>query len=240
MGDSGAPSACADGLILVENASPAAQPAVTCSYPGALICDDFEAGQSAHWKVWVTPPSVGMLQSCTVHGGSFALLARPEAPNTVQLQQLLVPEVGTGPVYLRTFLYLPATQVPPEWTVVYELWDSPESCTDKISLDQLADGSLQVNNSSTSGPSATFLSSGSTVLPRDRWTCLELEFVVDRSIGSARLSMDGVEVAATSEPTRTRGNRPFVTVSQGAVVAQGSLELYVDDFVVATEPIGCQ
>jgi hypothetical protein len=239
-GDAGAPSECPDALMLVENGSPSPPPAVTCSYPGALICDDFEGGQAAHWKVWVTPPSVGLLQSCHVHRGSFALLARPEAPNTVQVQQLLVPEVSAGSVYLRTFVYLPGAAQLPEWMVIYEMWDSPESWTDKISLDVLADGSLNVNNSSSSGPGAAFLSSGTTLLPRDRWTCLELEVVVDKTNGSARVFMDDAEVAATSGPTRTRGNKPFVTVSHGAVVAQGSLEIYFDDFVVATERIGCQ
>src|SRR6185503_3018138 len=108
-------------------------------------------------------PSVGLLQSCNVHSGNFALLARPEAPSTVQVQQALVPEVGAGPIYLRTFVYLPEVAILPEWTVIYEMWDSPESWTDKISLDLLADGSLQVNNSSTSGSGATFLSSGSKI-----------------------------------------------------------------------------
>lgn len=77
-------------------------------------------------------------------------------------------------------------------------------------------------------------------MPRDRWACLELELGVDKSNGSARLLLDETELVATSGPTRTRGNKPFVSVSHGAVIATGSLELYVDDFVVATQPIGCQ
>src|SRR5690349_8452484 len=30
-------------LTLTENAAPSAQPAAACAYPGALVCDDFEA-----------------------------------------------------------------------------------------------------------------------------------------------------------------------------------------------------
>jgi hypothetical protein len=228
---------CAASEELIGNGSPSAAPALNCAAPGALVCDDFEGGQLPYWSVWLGPPAFGSLQGCVVHGGSRALFVQANTPNQAQIVQPLPTPTGSGSLFLRTFVYLPSGQTLPDWTVLYEVWDSPTSATDKISLDLHADGSLDANDSVAGGGT---ISTGAITLPRDKWTCLELEVVVDKTNGAVRIHMDDTQVAASASPMRTRGNQAFTTVLQGAVVAAGSLSIYYDDFVAATQRVGCQ
>src|SRR6185503_10216255 len=125
-GSAGAPG-CESPIVLTENAAPAAAPPIDCSYPGALVCNDFETGQLPYWRVSANPGAEGSLQSCLVHGGDYALRVVPHDIAHIQVQEPLVPNVGSGMLYLRTFLYIPQAAVLPDWTVIYEVWDSPSS-----------------------------------------------------------------------------------------------------------------
>jgi hypothetical protein len=236
----GAATDCAAAEELIGNTSPSAPPPISCAAPGALICDDFEGGQLPYWTVWLGPPAFGSLQGCVVHGGSRALFVQPNAPNQTQIMQPLAATVGSGSLFLRSFVYLPGGQALPDWTVLYEVWDSPTSASDKISLDLHGDGTIRTNNSTAGGARVESLSTGPITLPTDRWACLELEIVIDKINGAMRIYIDDTQAAATVAPLRTRGNEPFSTVIQGANVATGSLQMYWDDFVAATERVGCQ
>ena len=235
----GAPP-CATGVALTSNATPSVAPAPTCAYPGALICDDFEGGQKPYWTVVANAPAQASLETCLVHGGSTALWARPTGGIPVQVQEQLSPAVAAGNLFVRTFLYLPSSATLPNWTVLYEVWDSPTNWTNKISIDLQPDGSVTLNNWAGAGKSKTSLTSATAVIPRDQWTCVELEIVVDKVNGATRLYLDDTQVVTSTGNIRTRGTRAFCTVSTGAVPGDAPLDLYQDDLVVATQRVGCQ
>lgn len=232
-------SSCAGAVMLAANAAPTTAPPVSCAYPGALVCDDFEGGQKPYWTVTVNAPAQASLETCLVHGGSNALLAAPSATNNVQVQEQLSPTIGLGSLFMRTFAYLPSSSSLPAWTVLDEVWDSPTSWTNKISLDLQADTTITLNNWAMAGQQKTSLGAPAALLPRDRWTCIELEIVVDKTNGATRLYLDDVQVITSVGNIRTRGTKAFSTVSLGAAIAGGSPQVYYDDFVVATQRIGC-
>jgi len=230
---------CAGAVALTTNAAPTVAPAINCAYPGALVCDDFEGGQKPYWTVVATAPAQAALQSCLVHGGSQALWAHSAlATSPIQMQEQLSPTVGSGSLFVRTFVYLPSSASLPNWTVLYEVWDSPTKWTNKLSIDLQPDGTVTLNN--WAGQQQTSLAAPAALIPRDQWTCLELEIVVDKVNGATRLYLDDTQVITSTGATRTRGTRAFCTVSLGAVSGDSPIDLYEDDFVVATSRIGCK
>jgi len=232
---------CANAVALTSNASPTVAPAINCAYPGALVCDDFESGQKPYWTVVADAPAQASLESCLVHGGSHALWAHPaSAASGVQMQEQLLPTVDTGSLFVRTFLYLPSSTALPVWSVIYEVWDSPTSWSNKISIDLQPDGTVTLNNWAGAGQQKTSLASPTALIPRDKWTCMELEIGVDKINGFTRLYLDDTQVITSTGSVRTRGARPFSTVSMGAVIGDKALDLYQDDFAVATQRIGCK
>ena len=235
----GGSTGCADAVLLTANAAPSAAPPISCAYPGALVCDDFEGGQEPYWKVIVNAPAQASLETCLVHGGSHALWALPSGTDNVQVQEQLSPTIAAGSLFMRTFAYLPSSTTLPAWTVLAEVRDSPTSWTNKLSLDLQADSSIVINNWAGAGQQKTSLTSPAALLPRDRWTCIELEIVVDKTNGATRLYLDDMQVITSVGNIRTVGTKALTTVSLGAVIADGSAELYHDDFVVATQRIGC-
>ena len=235
----GGSAGCAGAVLLTPNAAPSTAPPVSCAYPGALVCDDFEGGQKPYWTVIVNAPAQAALETCLVHGGGHALWAGPSGTNNVQVQEQLSPTIGAGSLFVRTFAYLPSSTTLPAWTVLDEVWDSPTSWTNKISLDLQADATITLNNWAGAGQQKTSLTSPAALLQRDRWTCIELEIVVDKINGATRLYLDDVQVITSVGNIRTRGTRAFSTLSLGAAAAAGSPEIYHDDFVVSTQRIGC-
>jgi len=236
----GAPN-CPNSVAVTSNATPTVAPPVTCAYPGALVCDDFEGGQKSYWTVIANAPALATLQDCRAHGGTQALWAQPaNAASPIQVQEQLSPTVGSGSLFVRSFIYLPSAQTLPVWTVLYEIWDSPTSWTNKISIDLQPDSSVTLNNWAGAGMSKTSLTSSTAVIPRDKWVCMELEIVVDKTAGATRLYLDDVQVVSSVGNIRTRGNKNFCTLSMGAVSGDNPLSIYQDDLVVATQRIGCK
>jgi hypothetical protein len=239
-GAGGGAGACSSAVALTPTALPAAAPPVTCAYPGALVCEDFESGQKPYWTVLANPPAQLALEGCLFHGGANALSAySANSANQAQLQAQLSPTVGSGSLFVRSFVYLPSSSVLPDWTVLDEVWDSPTKWTNKISIDLQPDGSVTINNWAGSGQTKTSLTSSLAVIPRDQWLCMELEIVVDKLNGATRLYFDDTQVITSTGGIRTRGTKNFCTASMGAASGASAIELYQDDFVVATQRIGC-
>lgn len=236
----GAPN-CGNSIAVTSNATPTVAPPVTCAYPGALVCDDFEGTQKPYWTVIANAPALASLQDCEVHGGTQALWAQPaNAASPIQVQEQLSPTVASGSLFVRSFIYLPSGQTLPSWTVLYEVWDSPSSWTNKISIDLQPDATVTLNNWAGAGQSKTSLADSAALIPRDKWVCMELEIVVSKTTGATRLYLDDVQVITSVGNIRTRGNKDFCTLSMGAVSGDSPLSLYQDDLVVATQRIGCK
>jgi hypothetical protein len=78
-------------------------------------------------------------------------------------------------------------------------------------------------------------------LLRDTWLCFELHLDLQTGSGTATLEVDGVEAISGGEFT-TQPTEPFsVAVIEAQPTSDTTgVDLYIDDLVVATSPIGCE
>jgi hypothetical protein len=202
-----------------------------CGHPGELACLDFEdsslpipslvlAGQTGTAVYDATSSAVGM-QSVKISTG---------AGSNYVIELRVDPPITAGQVHLRAMFWLPSGVDPASYVVLMEAND-PQAAR-KISFDWRPND-FGINASS----AANY---GMSQLPKDRWFCAELSIDVDPTMGSARLTIDGALAASVEQVDTTLGSglvRYRVGLNEG--VGNPSLEIHVDDFVVATEPIGC-
>ena len=77
---------------------------------------------------------------------------------------------------------------------------------------------------------------------RERWTCVELDVIVDDVAGSLEMRIDGVtEAMATSIDTRLTNS--YRVLQLGLPYAdypgQGAITVYFDDVYLGRQPAGC-
>lgn len=77
-------------------------------------------------------------------------------------------------------------------------------------------------------------------LPRDRWVCIELHVAIDPA-GFVELALDGGAAmrTATTDTTVTGGYTQADVGIHYATAAQTPAELWADEVVIDTIPIGC-
>lgn len=214
---------------------------IDCAVPGALVCESFDAPIAERHSVWIQGDIEGELQNCVVHSGAGA--ARFSATTTsgeafVQTRFRLPEAVGSGALYTRLFAYLPTGTPLPEQLILAELWsDSPDFSSERITLVLRSDGTPSAY---VGASSVTLSSPADWVLPRDEWACLELGVEIDPAEGAVSLSLNGAS-PVEQRGIGTSGTAPFSIAVFSALFAEGATNatVYVDDFVVATAPIGC-
>jgi hypothetical protein len=238
-GDGSADSSAPDSF-----SSDAGAIGTACASPTALLCDDFEDDDRNNpWQPQAYVIGAGAVGLDTTHSrsGSHALHARadnrqPSAGIWAQWWQLL-PSVA-GPVYLRVFVY--PTNPLAGFESFAEFMQTDNNVLAALYMDPQSVGWI---NSATAGPSSTL--DVQSTLPTDRWSCVELEVDQPSSVGKAWIN--GVEyppggtsgtldVSGVALPTPNQ-------VNIGIYVDHGTSQVYdlwLDDVVVDTRPVGCQ
>jgi hypothetical protein len=212
-------------------------PACLAEHPGAVFCDGFEDEGLAPWAV---QQSMGTAERVTdrVHSGSGAIHAFTVTTNG--RGNVISPEFTlTGPdVYFRSFIYVESAQTLTEAS--FMLLREPELEATGTALQAVGDfASLWVGSQGALGQS---VKSTTVTLPRDRWVCIESHIAVaDGTAGAAEYFVDGaLAVSVTGWDTLPDGGYSrLVAGIQYASVAQDAIEVWVDDAVVSTQPIGC-
>lgn len=209
-----------------------------CEVAGALVCETFDRPLPDEYSTWFQDAMSATIQDCDVRGGSGALRYFSEAPGQAQTRIRLPTPLDTGTLYVRLSIKLSGETTLPEQLQFFELWDREESeVPDRTTIFLDAEGVPKVYV----GVSATTLQAvDSRPLPRDTWMCMELALDILDEDGSVELRIDGQQVFS-GEGFATRPEQPISVV---VVEAQPStdtdgVELFVDDLIVATSPIGC-
>lgn len=201
-----------------------------CSRATTLRCDGFDGGISAD----ALNGDVSWLPSSGRTGGALRTYATQSVSTSAHYD--VSPAVIGGPLYARVYMRVLAGPPIQRFLVLMQLDNDVETGGfEKLSVDFGKDDHYEVT-----GPFADISAQSVDVSQRDAWACVVLAIDVDGSAGSVQLLVDGNEVArVTGKNTLVPGG--FSHVSLGATVATGDpdAEVWFDDFVLATEPIGC-
>lgn len=212
-----------------DGASPDA--AVPCEQrPGVLFCDSFEVPGLAPWTSVVGDVTDEPAQ---VHRGAGALRVAIAAGPALSYARRQVPGLaGQATLFARTWLYVPGTADLDHINLVTISAFSGEG----MSLVGIGDVLELFHATPDTGSDFA-----AEPLPRDRWTCLELDVVVDGAIGALHARVDGVEVAALVN-VDTETTDALDKIDLGITYsspAQAAATLYFDDVAIGTAPIGC-
>ncbi len=216
------------------------------NHPSLILCADFEDGLVAPpgaYTYFASPRGSVALESDVVSRGarSAALVAgEPEGggkrgrARTAFFSGLLPSPVTSGRLHLRVYLYVPSGFAITSWLVNLELWDNNSTAAQTVLFPQ--------DRVAFNVETATFMHDlGNGALPRDRWFCAEIGLTVaGGAVGSGEYRQDGMVRAAfgsggTLPPGGWRGWNVGIIADDRTLGAK----VFVDDIVIATQPVGC-
>ena len=205
------------------------------THPGALLCDGFEAVDVA-WDYQIEDFGSVIRSEARGAQGTASLKISIETVDEYKYarwgKNAVLDFLDSGELHLREYIFMPSS------TVV----------TDQLSI-------MVTGNQVDPFPSANVLLTPGEIhavvegtnaiapfeLPRDRWVCVELHLQISGSDGAIALEIDGSTiVSAQSIDTRVGGGYSNIDVGfHYATPAQPASEMFVDEIVAATSPIGC-
>jgi hypothetical protein len=230
--DSGSSDA-ADATGCVEDPLPVDTtldgPVAANCVPGALICDDMESPPPPQTMHVVSSNAIATRTNCNAAHGARSMhivLPAKTAVTGVTYYQLPSP-VANGTLYGREWLHL--SDVASNWIDVLEFGYSGG----KTSIDIMSDASFRYNVLS----GGAFPQTAAGAVPLGRWFCITFSIQVGTA-GHVTADIDGTRVIDTAANTYATD---YTSVFFGAWVNRGAagLEYYVDDVVVATQPVSC-
>ena len=218
--DSGAPSECETSL------------------DAALVCSGFEAEELASEWPDMTVLEAGELSRTAerAHSGQGALRAASNGGQSVAVVSAeLEPAVGSGTLYLRVHLFVPAG-LPTETINILFVGAYPEP-DPFLGMDiNLEGGALQVFSPQANPARQT----GALIIPRDQWFCLRAEIAVGDE-GAVQLYVDGalaLDVVAI-DTLPDEGIRLLRAGVDWSSAQQAAFEIYLDDLVLDRAPVAC-
>ena len=255
-GDAGASSN--DGALpdAATDATDAADASKSPCPSFAIFCDDFETGNTLKWSSETAMPNGSVVVVGPGAGapnpwaGAFALHAyagmnaTPDggtAPENLAQVRLDIPPILSGTVFVRFYLYLPRALLVN--TVIAKL--GHQNTTTGPADIQLKVGDMGGTDRfrvTTDNAIANGSDHDAVVpVPVATWTCVELGFTL-ASAGHLSVWSDGVQVIDAPEDTLGTGTAPYDQLRLGLGASAGTVtqELYADDYVYATQRIGCE
>jgi hypothetical protein len=220
------------------SASDAAVPNKLCpERSDALFCDGFEDPKLARWSYTIFMMGMAERATSPVHTGMGSLHATTGAAgmttnNASRYGAKPYDHQKSGDVWLRYYYYVPSSVVVNSYFssgVVAEI----EKPYFGFSLIILPDH-VEIESGGTRFP-------GTMSFPRDHWTCVELHVQIDPAVGVFEAYLDGT-LAVHSSPTKTQPAHGYASADVGihyTDLAQGPVEVYVDDVVASLTRVGC-
>lgn len=213
---------------------------LSCSLPGAVICEPFDDPLPVEFSTWQEAGGSAWLTDCAPFAGPGALHLVSVESGHSQIRMRLPEPRRSGALYARFYFQVTSTAELPEQSIVFEFWDHEDT----------ADGGQTSAILTSDGRLAAFVAAGghsltaSTMEPLvpEKWYCIEFGSVIDDLAGSLTLSVDGQPVIeATNLDTLPANPIGFAVVeAQPQAGSNGTtLDVLVDELVIATEPIGC-
>lgn len=203
-------------------------------HAAAIICDGFEELPS--FARWTQARHAATTTASPVFRGSAAFAAPISSDSILAYLYLRAPTaIGSGELFARTYLFLPASSPAERMTIVH--LEQSGSPYDYAEL-RLTDGGLTLAVKSddvvTIAPELP--------MPRDRWVCLELRVAVASSGGTAEVFVDGVSARSLDglDTLPAPGYSTFyVGISWIGMEQTRPSVLYMDEVVVDTARVGC-
>jgi hypothetical protein len=213
---------------------------------GTIICEDFENGLQSFWEALDgTDPNIA-IDTSRAHTGTHAL--HIQIPATATL-----PQGGLGGTIENenTFHLASATDASDAWVTVhyfltsavengsffflFQQWDTP---FDYITVGA-ADGHPQLSTNLVQGT----LTSATTTLPTNVWTCVTLHVVLAQA-GAAHFLVDTADVTDVTLNTNFALNPTFGRLRIGyridvPATSTPAVDLWLDDIRIDTTPFSC-
>ncbi|HTR53950.1 MAG TPA: hypothetical protein VMJ10_24815 [Kofleriaceae bacterium] len=218
----------------------------------APLCDSFE-GAAIAAATWSLVENNGTVEvdgaracrgSQSLHSQTLAIAGGTEV---AAITTTSFPFARTT-LFVRMYAYVPSASDPASASQVYDLIqvENDTGAEYGVTLDD-ANGAVEFQNYEPTDVTVT----SSLSFPLDRWTCIEWEIDFPTSDGAAdgatRITIDGVQ-APSIDPAGGLSFSPssapinYVELALGAYdspVALPAAEIWIDDFDVANQPIGC-
>lgn len=213
-----------------------ATPAPGCDVPGALLCEAFDAPLPPQDATWYSGGMTAGISDCQVYAGAGALHYQADAFGTSQTRMRLPEAVASGLLAARFYLYVPASVVVPDYLGLFELWDADDGSSGKISLEAKPEDRLEVQVS----PNGDVNRSAAGALARDRWQCVTLTLDLASPSGAITLAVDGSSVIEQPTTVTLLPNPISVAVVEALPSTDGgTLDVTIDELVVASQPLAC-
>lgn len=230
---------CVEATLSAGTALGEAAP-VSCSVAGALICEDFEGPLPQGYTTWGSGESSAGLQECQARGGSGSLRIATVDDAYTQTRMRLPMPVASGALHARFYLRLEEGSVLPEQLILFEFWDQDEGqIDDRTTLYLNADEQLEIYLGSAP---QTLQAVASAPLAQGVWHCVELGMELSDTGGTVVMNVEGAPMIEVTDVDTLPSDPVSVAVLEG-VPSEGSqgttATFFVDDLVVATEPVGC-
>jgi hypothetical protein len=218
-----------------------------CHTAGGELCEDFESGR-VDTALWTTRHSSGTLavEAGHAHSGMYALHARP-MPGTmadVSIHERVTFPARDNHFYLRAFFFLapdlPTGNVHQRLIAVTGKNAAGASVTTEVGIGARKEfiGNYLV---ATSSGWAEYPKSSKTLVPVNRWFCVEMESD-GRGPLVTRISVDGTELTDIRESAGSLAPPAFSGIGMGSMQAHTIpilSDVWIDDVRVSASPIGC-
>ena len=231
--------------VVVDAVAPAVTPPIDASVDAgpcgiSTFCDDFESGDLSKWTSLLQTNSgkVSVIET-TKFAGRWAMFATagPSTPvNSIYPTvgagaRVTVPVVTTGLLAVRAHVLMPKI-LGAETTFLKAFGKNGK---DDMNVKITSGGLMKVDSDvPDAGPEIT----GTLGTPIGQWFCIEWQATIGAA-GHQKVLVDGALAVDVDESTFT--DEGYDSVQVGFNAANGSVtqEIYFDDIVTATRPIGC-
>jgi hypothetical protein len=206
----------------------------------ATFCDDFESGDLSRWTSLLESNS-GMVSivGTPVFEGKLAMYAKagPSTPvnnvypNVGAGARVTIPVVTTGLLAVRARVFMPKI-LGAETTFVKAFG---KNGVDDMNVKITNGGLVKVDSDvPDAGPELT----GAKDTPINEWFCIEWHATIGAA-GHQRVVVNGENVLDADDNTLTSEGYDSVQIGFHAAIGSVTQEIYFDDVVIATQPIGC-
>lgn len=206
----------------------------------ATFCDDFETGDLPKWtSLLQTNNGKVSVVGTTVFAGKHALYATAgpstpvngNYPSVGAGARVTVPAVTTGLLAIRARVFMPKI-LGAETTFIKAFGKNGR---DDMNVKITNGGLVKVDSDiPDAGPELT----GAKGTPIAEWFCVEWQATIGTA-GHQRVVVNGENVLDTDENTFTSEGYDSVQIGFNAANGSVTQEIYFDDVVTATQPIGC-
>lgn len=199
-------------------------------HAGALHCDGFEG--DTEFALWTENRGASHSTERAYRGTASAHASVGTSGRAYLFEQF--PPITSGEIYVRTYAYVPSSA--DLTAITFITLEEASSPWDYARANVRDDQLVLVTRAGADNDQQPAVS-----VPRDRWFCLELRVQIGTS-GEAELLVDGTSTALLTDVDTTRAS-PWDTVFVGVASRNSTqvdpTELFMDEVVVATTPIGC-